>query len=87
MPKDVQDGIGRGIKVIQDGIMIKPLITVIESGKTELVPEYPLLVEDFDWKDEFGFWKVFGEDFKGWGFEIDGIILNKIFNEDFSGWE
>lgn len=43
----------------------------------------PLFIEDFDWKDEFDFWKLFGEDFD-WEEEFD---FRKLFGEDFSGWE
>ena len=38
--------------------------------------------DDFDWKDEFDFWKVFGEDFD-WK---SPPMLYPIFAEDFSGW-
>ncbi len=80
--KVIQDGIG--VDVIEDGIMVgMPLITVIEDGKTEAVTEYVLFVEDFDWKDEIGFWKIFGDAFD-WKGEWSG---SQIFTEDFSGWE
>ena len=82
MSKVIQDGVG--VDVIEDGIMIKQLITVIEDGKTEFAPEYPLLIEDFDWKNEFGFWKVFGDSFAGWK---EPPTFTEVFTEDFSGWE
>jgi len=52
---------------------------IISAGKP-----LALFSDDFDWKDEFGFWKVFGEDFSGYKDEFD---FDKIFGEDFSEWE
>ena len=81
MPKVIQDGVG--VNVIEDGEMVSsPLVTVIEDGRTELVPEYPLLTEDFDWKDDMDFWKIFGDDLD-WKEEWSGAL---IFSEDFSGY-
>ncbi|GAI19490.1 unnamed protein product, partial [marine sediment metagenome] len=39
-------------------------------------------LEDFDWKDEFGFWKLFGDDFD---WRSPPVFL-PIFAENFSGW-
>lgn len=50
----------------------------------KIAARVPVLIfsDDFDWKDEMGFWKVMGEDFD-WKEEWSGSLL---FSEDFSGW-
>lgn len=41
-----------------------------------------VFLDDFDWKDEFDFWKVFGDSFD-WK---SPPMMSQIFTEDFSGW-